>query len=143
LSLSRPNKYPHLLAEDAQLWNDYIEQFSPPHTTFLYDVAIGEGRDPGQTYEPNIREMAIRLSKRRIDVVGVLPDGVDIFELTQSAGLKSAGQAIVYPHWLVVTWQLTVPVTTTIICRSCQPDILPVLTAHNIRLVTIPLPNHA
>ena len=143
MSLSRPNKYPHLLPEDAQLWNDYIEQFSPPHTTFMYDVPVGPGRDPGDSFEDPIRKMALQLSKRRIDVVGILPDGVEIFELTQSAGLKSAGQAIVYPYWLAVTWELTIPVTTTIICRSCQPDILPVLKASNIRLVTIPARPHA
>jgi hypothetical protein len=109
----------------------------------MYDVAVGPGRDPGDSFPDPIRKMALQLSKRRIDVVGIRPDGVDIFELTQSAGLKSAGQAIVYPHWLTVTWQLTIPVTTTIICRSCQPDVFPVLQSYDIRLITIPLPNHA
>jgi len=109
----------------------------------MYDVPVGPGRDPGDSFEDPIRKMALQLSKRRIDVVGILPDGVEIFELTQSAGLKSAGQAIVYPYWLAVTWELTIPVTTTIICRSCQPDILPVLKASNIRLVTIPARPHA
>lgn len=134
--------YPHLLPEDAQLWNDYLSLYSPPHTTFMYDVAVGPGRDPGDNYDESIRNMALQLSKRRIDVVGIRPDGVDIFELTQSAGLKAAGQAIVYPHLLTVTWSLTLPVTTTIICRNCQDDIQPVLLAHNVRLVIIPvIPN--
>lgn len=110
----------------------------PDHFTFLYDVAVGEGRDPGENYEFNIRSMAIQLSKRRIDVVGILFDRVEIFELTQLANLKAIGQALIYVHWLTVTWQLTVPVTATIICRACQPDILPVLQAQNVRLVTIP-----
>jgi hypothetical protein len=143
LSPSRPLNYPHLLPEDAKLWNDYLEQFSPPHTTFMYDVAVGPGRDPGDSFDDPIRKMALQLSKRRIDVVGILPDGVEIFELTQSAGLKAAGQAIVYPHLLKVTWNLSVPVTTTIICRSCQDDIQPVLDTWDIRLVVIPATNHA
>jgi len=135
--------YPHLLPEDAQLWNDFLVQFSPPHSTFMYDVAVGPGRDPGPGHDDSIRSMAIHLSKRRIDVVGVRPDGVDIFEITQSAGLKAAGQAIVYPHLLTVTWSLSVPVTTSIICRNCQDDIEPVLSAHDIRLIVIPLTVHA
>jgi hypothetical protein len=109
----------------------------------LYDVAVGPGRDPGDSYEESIRKMALQLSKRRIDVVGILPDGIDIFEITQSAGLKAAGQAIVYPHLLTVTWSLSIPVTTTIICRYCQDDIQPVLVQHGIRLVVIPPSNHA
>jgi len=137
------NSYPHLLPEDAELWNDFLVQFSPPHTTFMYDVSVGPGRDPGDMYPASIRNMALHLSKRRIDVVGIRPDGVDIFELTQSAGLKAAGQAIVYPHILTVTWSLSVPPTTTIICRNCQDDIAPVLWAHDIRLIVIPLTIHA
>lgn len=143
MSQNRPSKYPHLLPEDAQLWNDYLTLHEPDHVSFMFDVAVGEGRDPGDNFADNIRAMALQLSKRRIDVVGIRPDSVEIFELTQSAGLKSAGQAIVYRHWLTVTWQLSVPVFTTIICRSCQPDILPVLLDHNIRLVVVPPLSHA
>jgi len=138
LPTTLPSSYPHLLPEDAQLWNDYQENFPLTHVTLMYDVAVGEGRDPGETFEPHIRAMAIGLSKRRIDVVAIAPDHIDAFELTQSAGLKAVGQALLYPHWLTVTWQLTIPVTMTIICRSFQSDILPVLDAHHIGLVIIP-----
>jgi len=109
----------------------------------MYDVAVGPGRDPGDGFDDNIRQMALQLSKRRIDVVGIRPDGIEIFELTQSAGLKAAGQAIVYPHWLIATWEVSAPVSTTIICRICQPDIVDVLDRYNIRLVTIPVPANA
>lgn len=136
--MSPRTNYPHLLPEDSILWNDYLEQFSPPHYSFLYDVAVGPGRDPGPTFDQSLREMALLLSKRRIDVVGILTDAVEIFELTQSAGLKTAGQAIVYPHLLRVSWSLFVPILTTVVCRSCQDDIEPVLYAHDIRLVIIP-----
>ena len=143
MNQARPSRYPHLLPEDAELWNDYIEQYSPPHPTFLYDVAVGPGRDPGDSFEDSIRKMALQLSKRRIDVVGVLPDGIDIFELTQSAGLKSLAQAIVYRYWLTVTWQLTIPVSSSIICRSYQPDVFPLLLAHDIGLLVVQPQNHA
>jgi hypothetical protein len=109
----------------------------------MYDVAVGPGRDPGDSFEDPIRKMALQLSKRRIDVVGVLPDGIDIFELTQSAGLKSLAQAIVYRYWLTVTWQLTIPVSSSIICRSYQPDVFPLLLSHDIRLLVVPPQNHA
>lgn len=143
MSQSRPTRYPHLLPEDADLWNDYLEQLSPPHTTFMYDVAVGPGRDPGDSFDDPIRKMALQLSKRRIDVVGIQPDGVEIFELTQSAGLKAAGQAIVYPHLLTVTWDLSIPVTMTVICRNVQDGIESVLYAHGVRLVIIPPAGHA
>lgn len=112
--------------------------YEPQFDAFLYDVTVGPGRDPGDNFPESIRRMALQLSKRRIDVVGVAADSVEIFELTQSAGLKAAGQAIVYPHLLLVTWELTIPVTTTIICRQVQDDIEPVLQSYGVRLVIIP-----
>ena len=133
-----PTKYPHLLPEDAKLWNEYQLLYQPRYHSILYDVAVGPGRDPGENYPDNIRAMALQLSKLRLDVVGINSNSVEIFELTQSAGLKAAGQAIVYPHLLTVTWELTVPVTVTIVCRSCRDDVQDVLAAYNIRLVTIP-----
>ena len=87
----------------------------------------------------NIRKMALQLSKRRLDVVGILTNGVEIFELTQSAGLKAAGQAVVYPHLLRVTWQFSLPIKTTIICRVCQDDIKQVLDQFQIEIVVVPV----
>ena len=130
--------YPHLIPADSRLWNDFLILTQPPHVSFMYDVAVGEGRDPGKDYPDNIRLMAHRLSKRRIDVVGIMPDYLEVFEITQSAGLKAAGQAIVYPHLLRVTWQVSLPITTTLICRECQPDVKPVLDEFHIRVVVVP-----
>lgn len=138
MNRSLPNKYPHLLPEDARLWNDFQILNQPDHHTFMYDVAVGPGRDPGSEFPNNIRLMALQLSKRRLDVVGIKPEYVEIFELTQSAGLKAAGQAIVYPHMLRVTWQLSTPIVTTILCRECQDDISEVMKAFQIELIVVP-----
>jgi hypothetical protein len=134
-----PLKYPHLTAEDNDLWNDFQILFPPPHLTFMYDVSVGAGRDPGPDYPHNIRLMALRLSKRRIDVVGITPDYLEIFELTQSAGLRATGQSVVYPHLLRITWGATLPIRTTILCRDCQDDIQSVLDEFQIRLVVVPV----
>jgi hypothetical protein len=138
LTPSLPSKYPHLLPEDAKLWNEYQLLHHPRYHSFLYDVAVGPGRDPGENFPDNIRTMALQLSKLRLDVVGIDSNSIEIFEITQSAGLKAAGQAIVYPHMLKVTWELTIPVSVTIVCRSCRDDVESVLAAYNIRLVVIP-----
>jgi hypothetical protein len=132
--------YPHLLPEDSALWSEFLDLFEPDHQTFLYDVAVGMGRDPGLDFDPSIRKMALQLSKRRIDAVGVSLDFVEIFEITQSAGLKACGQALVYPRLLKVTWDLPVPILVTIVCRSVQDDIDETLRAHDVRLIVIPSP---
>ena len=138
MSRQLPTNYPHLLPEDSLLWNDFLILHEPTHHTFMYDVAVGPGRDPGSDFPDNIRIMALQLSKRRLDVIGIKPDFVQIFELTQSAGLRSAGQAVVYPHLLRVTWQLQTPIVTTIICRNCQDDIMEVMDTFHIEVIVVP-----
>ena len=133
------NSYPHLLPEDARLWNDYRVIYNPPHVSFLYDVQVGEGRDPGPAFANNIRQMATQLSRRRIDVVGILPDSIEIFELTQSCGLRAVGQAMVYPALLKITWDTKVPIFVTVICRDLQSNIQQALDEFKIPVVVVPL----
>lgn len=131
-------RYPHLLPVDGQLWNEYRERFAPQHADYFYDVAVGEGRDPGANYDDRLRMMGIRLSRRRIDVIGVNPDRIDIFEITQSAGLKACGQALTYPALLRMTWQTTLPIKMIVICRSVQSDMSGIFETYGADLVIIP-----
>lgn len=131
-------RYPHLLPEDNQLWNDYQIFHEPAFDTFLYDVAVGLPRDPGAEFPDNIRAMAMRLSRRRLDVVAINASGIMIFEITQSAGLRAVGQAMVYPHLLRTTWQTTVPIAVTIVTRTIEPNIHSALSEFNILVVVVP-----
>jgi hypothetical protein len=136
-------RYPHLTPDDSDLWSQYLEIHKPTHASFLYDVSVGDGRDPGPDFPQNIRDMALQLSKRRIDVIGLSSDHIEIFEVTQSAGLRACGQVFVYKFLLNQDWHPDAPITTTILCRSCQSDIAPMLSSHHITLIVIPLPNRA
>jgi hypothetical protein len=131
-------KYPHLLPIDGQLWNEYRERFQPQHSDYFYDVAVGEGRDPGPDYADRLRMMGIRLSRRRIDVVGINSDRLDIFEITQSAGLKAAGQALTYPELLRHTWQTSLPIKMIVICRTVQTDMSGIFELYGADLVILP-----
>lgn len=131
-------KYPHLLPIDGLLWNEYRERFLPQHTDYFYDVAVGEGRDPGADYDDRLRMMGIRLSRRRIDVIGINPDRIDIFEITQSAGLKACGQALTYPALLRATWQTTLPIKMIVICRTVQSDMSGIFELYGADLVILP-----
>ena len=64
------NLYPHLLQPDIDLWLRYLDKHADKYNAFDYDVRIGKGRDPGNSFDENMRRMGVHLSQRRIDVVG-------------------------------------------------------------------------
>lgn len=122
---SRNRLYPHLLDDDIDLWVEYLNSIAPKYSTIDYDVRVGGGRDPGPKHSPNIRQMAIDLSQRRIDAVGHLTDAIHIIEITRHAGLKALGQLTVYPALYTETFHPTKQLVTVLLCREVGTDVLP------------------
>lgn len=99
---------------------------------------MGVGRDPGAGYKPNIRQMAIDLSQRRIDAIGHRIGQIDIIEITPHAGIKAIGQLEVYPTLYRWTFRPTFPLVPVLICRDISPDIQLKLAASDIFVYRYP-----
>lgn len=125
--------YPHLLPHDIEVWERWLGLYGSQYTHFDYDVRVGQGRDPGENYAPNMRQMGIDLSQRRIDAVGHQKDRITIIEITTAAGLKTIGQIFTYPVLYQRKFHPLKPLRSLIVCSSVQDDMRPALTAHNIQ----------
>jgi hypothetical protein len=124
--------YPHLLPPDIKVWERFLSKYGPIYADFLYDVRVGQGRDPGQKYPENIRGMAIGLSQRRIDAIGIVPDGVHIIEVTQDAGLTAIGQLTMYPILYAIDYPDKPILNIILVCETIQSDIEPALKRMNV-----------
>lgn len=124
--------YPHLLPVDIEVWERWLAQYGAAYDNFDYDVRVGDGRDPGESYSANIRQMGIDLSQRRIDAVGHQPGQITIIEITRSAGLKTIGQTMAYPVLYRRKFNYDGPLESIIVCESIQDDMTEVLLKHNI-----------
>ena len=133
-------RFPHLLAPDAILWQQFLDSYGAQFNYFDYDIRVGEGRDPGNEHPQNIRDMAITLSQRRIDAVGYAPDRIYIFEITQEAGLKALGQLSAYPILYERTFAPDRPLSPIVVCRSFATDAQPAYTRAGIGFYLIPAP---
>jgi len=133
-------KYPHLLSTDVPVWERFIALHGDEYIRFDYDVRVGEPRDPGISFEPNIRQMAMDISRRRIDAVGVQPNKLTIIEITRRAGLTAVGQLITYPILYAQTYGDTRPLTPLLVCEEADSNIRAALAAHNIGFVLLPPP---
>ena len=117
------NQFPHLLPLDIEIWEAFLEERDDLYFRFEYDVRVGAGRDPGQNFEPNIRQMAIDLSHRRIDAVGFQINQITIIEITAKADLKCIGQVMAYPILYKEKFQPTELLRTLIVADELGTDL--------------------
>ena len=129
------NLYPHLLQPDIDLWERFLLKYGTNYKAFDYDVRIGKGRMPDDSYPENIRKMAFGLSQRRIDVIGYKQNEIEIIEITLSAGLKCVGQMEAYPLLYKETYHPTLPVTTLILAEKIESDIENILRQRNYKFI--------
>ncbi len=115
--------YPHLMPDDIDVWERFLDHFGDLYTHFDYDVRVGIGR-PADAAEPTgIRKMALDLSQRRIDAVGHTPQASTVIEITTGIGFKAIGQIQVYPRLYRQTFNITIPIHSLIVGAFLQDDI--------------------
>jgi hypothetical protein len=131
-------KFPHLLQEDIELWELFLEKHKDNYLRFDYDIKVGDGRDPGEDFPANIRKMAHDLSMRRIDVIGYKADAITIIEITKSAGLKAVGQMESYPILYKRKFAPVQRVDTLIVAGKIEADIEPILIEKGIDFIVLP-----
>lgn len=94
--LEKLRKYPHMLARDVALWERFIDRHPDYYQEVAYDVKVGKGVELPPDYPGNIKTDALALTRKRIDVVGIRPEGVDVIEVKPLAGLSAIGQVVSY-----------------------------------------------
>ena len=132
-----PQKFAHLLPIDVEVWLRYLNKYGKEYELFEYDVRVGLGRDPGSHYEENIRQMALDLSLRRIDVVAHNPSSITVIEVTHSAGFKALGQVTGYPILYALTFPPLLPIKPLLVCGEIQSDIKPIIDSLKVSYVVV------
>lgn len=132
-----PQAYAHLLPEDVEVWKRFLSTKNSSYFLLEYDVRVGLGRDPGTEYDPNIRQMALDLSLRRIDCVAHGPEVITVIEITHTAGLKAVGQMVSYPILYKLTYVPHLPVTALLVAGELQSDVEAVLVAAGLKYVLV------
>lgn len=116
--------YTRLLEPDIALLLDFQTEHMGEYISWTYDQRVGPGRDPGPTTDPNIRKMALDLSRRRIDCIAEATDHIDLIEICQEATYRAVGQLPVYTDHYRADHNPNKPVRQCILCRSIAPDLL-------------------
>lgn len=116
--------YPHMLAEDTDVWTDYLKAPIAPIKEVWYDLHVGEPVAlPGGATEMD-RRIAAGVSRKRIDVVCRVGGGFWVVEVKPFAGMLAMGQVLGYARLFAAEYRPDGEVWPVIICRDADPDLL-------------------
>lgn len=85
-----------MILDDLILWKAWRPAHAQKYQGFAFNVRVGgQGQAPPDVNE-TMRKTWRSITAKRIDVVGIKQDGIDIIELRHQAGPSAIGQLIVY-----------------------------------------------
>lgn len=136
--IDKPTRFPHILPVDVPVLMRWIDLHQHEINSIDFDVRVGEGRPAPPETPPNLRTMALDLSKRRIDVVAYFPTWIAIIEVTRIAGFTALGQLMIYPTLYKQTFSPGLDVIPLLVCEELMPDVRPVITDLGIKYEILP-----
>jgi len=96
LQYGRRYKYPHMIGDDAELWERFMEAHPKRFENVDYDFRVGEGQQIAPGEDENWARMITMLSQKRIDVIGWTGEQPTIIEVKRRVGLGTLGQVLGY-----------------------------------------------
>jgi hypothetical protein len=126
--------YPGLQNRDAILWDSFISKNPNFFSEVSYNVRVGEGRDYSNLFSEKIIDMAKKLTKHRIDVIGFRNDDIWICECKPYCMLSGMGQLIGYQYLFMEKNKTTNVPHMAYIYHYGHPDVIRVCLALQIHL---------
>lgn len=131
------HKYPHLMVGDIRIWEQYLEVGDPEYDSYDYDVHVGEGVKPSESWDTKVKAMALALSEKRIDVLAWKGNEPTIIEVKPQAALSAIGQVLSYGELYVVRYPANIRPLMMILTDFEMPDIYWLCKRFGIRYVVV------
>jgi len=119
------NRYPHMLREDIIIWRRFVANGDYLPDVVWYDVRCGSAVEVPDGQPDWMTNMAWRLTRKRIDVVGRVGRDYWIIEIKPRATHDAFGQAVFYADRFRKDYALNGEIIPVILTDLADPDILP------------------
>ncbi len=116
--------YPHMLAEDIEVWSRYLADPVVQIDEVWYDVHVGQGMPLPVGAGDIDRRIAAGVSRKRIDVVCRIGGGFWVVEIKPLASMLALGQVLVYTRLFVDEYVVTGEVWPVIVCNNADEDLI-------------------
>lgn len=129
-----PN-YPHMLAEDRDIWTRFLERAEFEIDRVWYDVHCGIGLPvPGGDHSMEYK-ISQGVTRKRIDVICTVKNEIWIVEIKPRANMGALGQIITYERLFREEFKFQHTIIPVILCWTVDMDILPNLIQMKVRLL--------
>lgn len=145
-------RFPGLIPRELIVMLAWLKLHAAEYTRVDGNVRLGPGYDPGPTYAPEIRRMAIANTQSRIDAVAYKGTEVTLIEVKLRAGPSAVGQLMSYealwiaahpadpaPGLLLVANRLTSGLETVLQHHGLNYELVAVDPAALARVQSLPL----
>lgn len=139
MSRKPKREFPHMLDPDVPVWRWWLKKYGIPTDIYHYDVHVGEGINPDPRLTETMREWAINITKKRIDVVVHRGTEILIVEVTRRAGLKAIAQLTAYPILYKATFNPTKSLKPLLVAVDLLLDTEMLLRVLGIDYIVAPL----
>lgn len=86
------NRFPAMPLREILIWKNWLAKNPVRFDRYEYNVRLGDGVDPGPSYDSASRRAWILNTQKRADVVAVKGSLVTIIEVEENPGLTAFGQ---------------------------------------------------
>lgn len=130
-------RYPHMLKEDIEIWEKFMDKYPGRFETVDYDFRVGEGAEISEDLGDPWARMAKMLSQKRIDVIGWVGDSPTIIEVKKRVGLSALGQIKGYKTLFVRYFRYFGIPAILIVCEMISKDDQDVLDDNGVPVVVV------
>lgn len=120
------HRYPHMFPADVPVWERFLEMRAAEFVEFSYDVLVGKGIEPDRTLDREIQQLSVKLTKKRIDVVGFKEGSIWIIEVKEIATVSAPGQVLGYHRLYLRDFKPTIPSFPLLIFSKASRDVMTV-----------------
>ncbi len=121
------------------MWSAWLDVHQDDYDYYEYDVHIGEGATLPIDAPPMVVQIALGLTRKRIDVIGHNKAGIHIFEIKPDAGLNAMGQLLAYYYLYKIEKKPPRPVVLNLVTDIIDNDTRRVASAYGIRMYIVPI----
>lgn len=126
------HKYPHMIGEDREIWNRFIEKFPDRFDTVDYDFRVGKGMQTNPNWPEYMKVDAIALTQKRIDVLAWNDEQPTIIEVKKRVGLSTLGQILGYFQLFIDVYKNITKPKVLVICETIGRDDFRVLEVNKV-----------
>jgi len=129
-----PN-YPHMLAEDRDIWSKFLQTNEYQIDRVWYDVHCGLGLPVPQGATAMEYKIAQGVTRKRIDVVCSVKNEIWVVEIKPYANMKALGQIVTYKKLFIEEYIVMGKIVPVILCWTIDPDIVPIIKGFGVRVL--------